>query len=193
MKTIKFRAKDIVTGVWKYGYYARLSNEFQEWHCIMTEQDASTKYIKDCNSFEMIYTAVDAETVCQFTGLYDKNCKEIYEGDIVCYYETRSRCINPDCEPYNYIYEDVLKKVIVEIKFDDGRFIADDEDDDFKMSLCMKGFFDSDLAGLRELLCGDEENEYIDADGNVIDETKLGIEVIGNIYDNPELLNEEKL
>lgn len=91
---------------------------------------------------------VDKETLGQYTGLHDKNGKEIYEGDIV------------RCKKYiggNFV-DYCIEKGFVEFK--DGEFGLHRK----------QGYYQS----LKKFLEYDYE-----------------LEVIGNIYDNPELLGGE--
>ena len=79
MRQIKFRGKRVDNGEWVCGslitvYYTKV-NKLSECDTRIKLQDG---YNTDCPEYN-----VDPARVSQFTGLLDKNGKEIWEGDIL--------------------------------------------------------------------------------------------------------------
>lgn len=134
MREILFKAKRKDDGKWVEGYYQKrydlLGNEE---HLIFRAYSYTV----------WEYTEINPETLCQFTGLCDKNGERIWENDVVWLV----------CDGKEHIYQ----------------IVWDNSELDFKATKGEENYG----TNYEYLLCCDE------------------IEVIGNIFDNKELLQEE--
>ena len=72
-REILFKAKRIDNGEWVEGYYRRIPCMGMLEHYIMPRNPKN----------RMEQYAIDPDTLCQYTGLTDKNGKKIWENDIV--------------------------------------------------------------------------------------------------------------
>lgn len=130
MRETLFKAKRKDNGEWVEGYYR-------------ADPDLDTHYICGWNYYasenglerEPFEEEIDPDTLCQYTGLNDKNGKRIWENDII------------------------------ELPGEDGYFVCEWQEDTARFVLNGEG------------LTVDFDNYW-----------SYEVEVIGNIFDNPDLL-----
>lgn len=155
-REIKFRGKGIADNEWYYGDLIQVESGRVHYFIIQDYEIKEERIeLNTCASPEVI-----PETIGQYTGLNDKNGKEIYEGDIV----TGS--------DYPFIDEDKQNYVGIVVFYDDVAQFGYE----YK---CIR----KDKRGISNGI-----NNEFEANENLVCED---LEVIGNIYDNPELLEGE--
>lgn len=129
-REILFRGKRSSDGVWEYGFY--YAKPILEKHFILLGENQ---------------WLVEKESVSQFTGLYDKNGNQIFEGDILKY------------------QMNIKTAIVGKVAFVCGAFVFESEELERECDIAFSSFADDEISFPQHC-----------------------IEVIGNVHDNPELL-----
>lgn len=159
MREMKFRGKRYGDNSWVYGNLYQGTKEGEQYSIILNDAGYHIASQDDRNFaiafFENEVNVVFSNTIGQYTGLKDKNGKEIYEGDILRSNEYPFNCDGVD----NYFAEIVW---------------ADNVCGFYRITLKNPN---STVRGISHGICEQLDEEEIKS-----------FEVIGNIYDNKELV-----
>lgn len=168
------KAKDKDDGRWYEGYYLLLHDT--TYCCMPSDNAEDTKRFEEKNAHHYIVfeqmtdwglpnrhlrAEILPDTLCQCTGMPDKNRKMIWENDI-----TKLVLPNGEVRYFKVSFKKVIRKVLCHPDFDD---------DVAKVELNAICF---EWNGYELFPCIDENG--------ISDVSKM--EVVGNIFDNPELL-----
>lgn len=151
---MKFRGKDVDSGEWRNGSLVTYPNG----RCEIVVFDDS----------EILEYEVDVESVGQFTGLHDKNGKEIYEGDVLFVREWKNLAMGMFDHKERELLS--LEDCKGELLHESQRVVYFEEG-----SMCAGDYYISTLWDKQ-----DKRHQY----------PIFEVEVIGNIIDNPNLLTD---
>lgn len=161
MREIKFRGLSKGLNEWTYGYYNACAGSWGEINHFISYPFSNG-------------ILVDENTIGQYTGVKDKNGKEIYEGDIL-----KVKLEYKHWNLKNMDLEDEIDTFTYSVRF--GKYDQDGSGDEYIPVACV-GFY-ADLIEKNY----EQECEYTTS---ILELNNF--EIIGNIYENPELLEEVK-
>ena len=158
MREILFRGKSPVTNEWIIGYLFNSRIRCNEVNIIIPQCSFYDLFFKD-----KLYQVL-SPTVCQYTGITDKSGAKIFEHDIISAHLD-------DLFPEN-------ETRLVVIWHDYGFFGINPRYIDYtQYQVDLITMITSQQSEMKDVLFDSLENEFVKK-----------FEVIGNIYDNPELL-----
>lgn len=159
MREILFRGK-AYNNKWVEGCLITAPN--YSYCCILEDEDKvhpmDYPYLDETlGTFDGCATPINPKTICQFTGLTDKNGKKIFEGDIVLW-DDDDECVS-----------------VIRYDVESAAFVIDE----YGINGCLMEYGWDETAG-----------DFGKIETNGFDDySNLDFEIIGNVFDNPELLS----
>lgn len=156
----KYRAKRLDGKGWVYGMPVKSVND----RCYMIV-GATEDAVNTSNEVDFMYVEVDPKTVCQYTGLKSNDGKYIYEGDVIRITEYDNIAI----------LLGLSKKEIESTNLEDCKYQK------------RNSFIGEVVFSESCFFVGDTYFSAFHGDQR-LSQPIFEIEVIGNVFDNPELL-----
>lgn len=178
-RIIKFRGKSTIDDTWVYGSYMFMDDNknnpmggpVKQFHQILAY------FSGDWNMGGWEAVNVKPETVSQFSGLKDKNGQEIYDGDIIKFPSIASQYYE-ECGR-----EDTIKEITTTVMFQGGCFCLEDNGAPLE-------YYTPDFQVINDDYT-EEMFKYVwnmDEFPDIKPEDIDMCVVIGNKFDNPELI-----
>lgn len=144
-----FKAKRVDNGEWVQGYYVKGLNMYDKEAYLIFEPTTIFYSSGETDG----WSEVDPSTICQCTGLKDKNGKLIWENDIL----------------HNGNY-----------------FVVKWNESCSRFDIVLNKFHNIPIGKWEPMICDWKTNDFKEY------RKAVDYEVIGNVFDNPELLESEK-